>query len=273
MCILFFIANANPAEDGYKLILASNRDEFYGRPALVASAWTDHNHPYVYGGRDMEPGREGGTWLALGSRNGVTKIGALLNITGEKKHPNAIGRGPIVSNYLTGDLSNRKYAAKLLQNNEVYNTFNFVSIEFDQSSASILHTSNAPPETAEFPLEEVHGFGNSPYTIPLRKVIHGKEKFRHVVKSTGKENLVQKLMEFLKDDQKHWPDDELTKRAPKWAEQLSSVCVRMPAEGYGSRTRTVILIDSQNQMNFYEETLADSNPDGPWKKTHIHQQL
>lgn len=40
----------------------------------------------------MEPGREGGTWLALGSKNGVTKIGALLNITGEKRNPNAIGK-------------------------------------------------------------------------------------------------------------------------------------------------------------------------------------
>uniref|UniRef100_A0A1B0D4N0 Uncharacterized protein n=1 Tax=Phlebotomus papatasi TaxID=29031 RepID=A0A1B0D4N0_PHLPP len=152
MCILFFIATTNPTSDGYKLILASNRDEFYGRPALPASKWTE-SHPHVFGGqlltitegRDMEPGREGGT----------------------------------------------------------------------QSSASILHTSNAPPEACAFPLGEVHGFGNSPYTIPLRKVTHGKEKFQHVVKSAGKHNLVQELMEFLKDDQKYWPDDELTRRAPR----------------------------------------------------------
>lgn len=120
---------------------------------------------------------------------------------------------------------------------------------------------------------EVHGFGNSPYTIPLRKVIHGKEKFQHVVKSAGKNNLVQELMEFLKDDQKYWPDDELTRRAPRWGEKLSSVCVKMPIEGYGSRTRTVILIDAQNCMDFYEETMVGTDPDGEWKQTHIHEQL
>uniref|UniRef100_A0A1L8DWA9 Putative transport and golgi organization 2 n=1 Tax=Nyssomyia neivai TaxID=330878 RepID=A0A1L8DWA9_9DIPT len=272
MCILFFIANANPSSDGYKLILASNRDEFYGRPALPASAWTE-NHPYVFGGRDMEPGREGGTWLALGSRNGITKIGALLNITGEKRNPNALGRGPIVADYVKGDLTNCQYAEKLIENPKIYNSFNLVSVEFGKTNAKILHTSNAPPGNVEFSEGEVHGFGNSPHTIPLQKVIHGKEKFRNVLKSAGRANLVQELMEFLKDGERHWPDDELSRRAPKWAEKLSSVCVNMPVEGYGSRTRSVILINGQNQMDFYEETMLGTDPDGEWKKTHIQQQL
>ncbi|XP_059611601.1 transport and Golgi organization protein 2 [Phlebotomus argentipes] len=272
MCILFFVATANPSRNGYKLILAANRDEAYARPALPASAWTD-THPHVFGGRDMEPGREGGTWLALGSKNGVTKIGALLNITGEKRNPNALGRGPIVSNYVSGNLSNRKYSEQLVEQHEIYNSFNLVSIEFDDSSASILHTSNAPPGIEEFPGGEILGFGNSPHTIPLRKVLHGKEKFRQVVKSAGRENLVRELMEFLKDDEKHWPDAELSRRAPNWAEKLSSVCVKMPAEGYGSRTRTVILIDAQNRMDFHEETMVGTDPDGEWKHTHIQQQL
>ncbi|XP_055696477.1 transport and Golgi organization protein 2 [Lutzomyia longipalpis] len=272
MCILFFIANANPVPDGYKLILASNRDEFYGRPASQASAWND-SYPHVFGGRDMEPGREGGTWLALGSKNGVTKIGALLNITGEKRNPNALGRGPIVTNYVSGDLTNRQYAEELLENHLTYNSFNMVSIELENSRASILHTSNAPPGTMEFPEKEVHGFGNSPYTIPLQKVVKGKEKFRNIVKMSGSGNLVHDLMEFLKDDEKHWPDDELSRRAPKWAEKLSSVYVKMPIEGYGSRTRTVILIDSNDRMDFFEETMAGTDPDGEWKKAHIHKQL
>lgn len=48
MCILFFTTNANPSSDGYKLILASNRDEFYARPALPAATWEEN--PFVYGG-------------------------------------------------------------------------------------------------------------------------------------------------------------------------------------------------------------------------------
>lgn len=48
MCILFSIANGNPQSGGYKLIIASNRDEFYSRPASAAREWSDN--PFVYGG-------------------------------------------------------------------------------------------------------------------------------------------------------------------------------------------------------------------------------
>lgn len=48
MCILFFVTNGNPGIDEYKLILASNRDEFYARPALPAAPWQEN--PLVYGG-------------------------------------------------------------------------------------------------------------------------------------------------------------------------------------------------------------------------------
>lgn len=46
MCIIFSIVNGNPQPGGYKLIIASNRDEFYSRPASIAKEWT----PLVYGG-------------------------------------------------------------------------------------------------------------------------------------------------------------------------------------------------------------------------------
>lgn len=55
MCILFFTLNENARGDEYKLILASNRDEFYSRPASIARRWEENE--YVIGGRDMEPGR------------------------------------------------------------------------------------------------------------------------------------------------------------------------------------------------------------------------
>lgn len=126
MCILFLIINSNPQQNGYKFILASNRDEFYSRPALPAAKWDTNEN--VFGGRDMEIGREGGTWLAIGTGNDTFKMGALLNLTGEPKRINALGRGPIVSNYVGGNLTNLEYTNNLV-NNDVYNCFNLVSIE------------------------------------------------------------------------------------------------------------------------------------------------
>lgn len=90
MCVIFFYVNSNPNKDGYKLILASNRDEFYVRDTKQAGKWLNAEH--VYGGIDLEPGREGGTWLAISGKDDVFKVGALLNLTGEPKPRNAEGK-------------------------------------------------------------------------------------------------------------------------------------------------------------------------------------
>ncbi|XP_037816799.1 transport and Golgi organization protein 2 isoform X1 [Lucilia sericata] len=87
MCVIFFYVNSNPNKEGYKLILASNRDEFYARDTKQAGKWLDAEH--VYGGIDLEPGREGGTWLAISGKDDIIKVGALLNLTGEPKPKNA----------------------------------------------------------------------------------------------------------------------------------------------------------------------------------------
>ena len=88
---------------------------------------------------------------------------------------------------------------------------------------------------------------------------------------------------------RHWPDEELKRRAPIYGEHLSSIHVKIPEAGYGTRTHTIILIDSTNKMDYYEETLLTPvipvldttgnnnnniiDNDNLWKKTHISRQL
>ena len=43
MCILFIYRNQNPSSGSYRLILVSNRDEFYERPAKPAHYWKDQS--------------------------------------------------------------------------------------------------------------------------------------------------------------------------------------------------------------------------------------
>lgn len=92
-------------------------------------------------------------------------------------------------------------------------------------------------EARRWPQNEVLGFGNSLTHQPLQKVKRGKEKFREVLKQPdqSKEKLVKNLNELLSDREKHWPDDELYRRAPNWANQLSSICTGVPTAAYGSR--------------------------------------
>ena len=41
MCIVFMYISDNPTKDGYKLIIASNREEFYDRPTMELHWWED----------------------------------------------------------------------------------------------------------------------------------------------------------------------------------------------------------------------------------------
>lgn len=290
MCILFvYVGDDSDTAGRYRLILASNRDEFYSRPALGAAPWKEN--PRIIGGRDMEPGREGGTWLAIGNHpEGRIKLGALLNVTGETKANVTNGRGPIVANFLSGAQSNREYSEQLLRQDN-FGAFNLVSIELNTRkleigdadriaeqncpTTPILHTSNAPHSIAECKVGVALGFGNSTLEKPLQKVCRGKERFAEIVAKRNvpfvdKDAFVDELMELLKSDVRYFPDPELTRRAGQHAEYLSSINVRMPNATYGSRTRTVILIDYQNQMEFVEETLIGTDPqNGQWKTTRI----
>ena len=67
MCLIAFAWRAHPRS---RLIVAANRDEYFGRPAAPAGFWDDH--PNVLAGRDLEAG---GTWL------GVTLDGRFAALT------------------------------------------------------------------------------------------------------------------------------------------------------------------------------------------------
>lgn len=48
MCIIF-ISNVQHMSGGYRLIIASNRDEYYDRPTLPANYWSENQN--IIGGK------------------------------------------------------------------------------------------------------------------------------------------------------------------------------------------------------------------------------
>lgn len=48
MCIAFLAISENPHEDGYKIIIAMNRDEYFDRPTKAAQFY-DGDPPIVAG--------------------------------------------------------------------------------------------------------------------------------------------------------------------------------------------------------------------------------
>lgn len=129
MCMLFFILNENAKGDEYKLILAANRDEFYQRPSVVAGPWKEDAS--VFGGRDMKAGREGGTWLAISTKNNTFKFGILLNIieTERPDDPDVVSRGKIVSDYVLTSKSTIEYCQQLARSTENFDSFILVTVE------------------------------------------------------------------------------------------------------------------------------------------------
>ena len=52
MCILFLYYCDKPSADGYRLIVASNRDEYYDRPTARATFW--EKNPNIIAGKIVQ---------------------------------------------------------------------------------------------------------------------------------------------------------------------------------------------------------------------------
>ncbi|KAF5303316.1 hypothetical protein FQA39_LY10055 [Lamprigera yunnana] len=228
MCILFIYTEPNPPKGGYRLILATNRDEYYKRQAECAFHCTETN---IIGGRDMEYGKEGGMWMGV-SLNKIFRLGCLLNVTGEPHADNVEGRGSIVLNYLEEVVRSEDYIEIL--NKRSFNAFNLVTVELSDNNAVVYHHSNAPQSSSKYEGRQILGFGNSTVETPLQKVIEGKKKFTQILDlSSEKSMLITKLTELLKDKKRYLPDAELQRRTAAY-EHLSSIYVETGV-GYGTR--------------------------------------
>ncbi|CAH1982496.1 unnamed protein product [Acanthoscelides obtectus] len=201
MCILFVHVDPDPKEGQYRLVVATNRDEYYRRPAKSAYKDEETN---IIGGVDMQEGREGGMWLGFrtkGIEEGKEKkhcVAILLNLAGEALE-NSHGRGFIVKDYLLSSMKPPDYI-KEIEKDHNYSGYTFVAVELSQNEAVTYHHGNRPPVDSIYTGEHTLGFGNSPPYCPYAKVCKGRYKMLEILES-GKQGdeLVQELLNLLKD--------------------------------------------------------------------------
>lgn len=273
MCITFLFTSDVDSSSNYKLILINNRDEFYARKTLKANVKIDENLIQIFG-TDVE-GLIHGTWLAISKKNGVIKIGNLLNLPGEKvlrKKTELQGRGPIALDFIKGTDSIEVHNKKLCNECTNYNSFNFLSVEITTEYIKTLFTNNATQSYVELQ-PGVVGVSNSPITTPLKKVVAGEKKFYEIIQdyeAKNKDLFIDQLMNLLKSRERHYPDDELLRRRGTDAEFFSSIHVS-GHDLYGSRTRTVILVDKFDNIDYIEETITSfDDPENPiWERTRF----
>ena len=277
MCITFFHLDPD-AKGNYRLILAMNRDEAVGRTTERCQWKGDH---MMLAGRDLTPGKEGGTWLGM-DRHG--RIGILTNIATGSYEKEGKGRGHLIPDYLKSPLKPSEFLESLHKSEDVYNPFNLLLIDLqDQNHGeAACYTRGKPghviqtesPTLLDFKTKKIFGLSNSPLGQPFLKTTAGEKTFRALVEEYNdprqkEANLLAALIRMMSDPTRHDPDPQMALQGgdPKRTALVSSIFVDIPGI-YGTRMQSVILVDSQNKAVFLERTKTEGKDGlGEWTET------
>ncbi|OQR70866.1 hypothetical protein BIW11_11351 [Tropilaelaps mercedesae] len=260
MCVLIFYMNPDETSpSGYKLILLSIRDELFTRPTAHAQFWkTDAN---VIGGMDLEPGREGGTWLAF-HQNG--RFASLLNVLQKDRElqANKRGRGFLVVDFLrSADMqSPNDYVQSLYDSREEFNGFTIVCVDLKKGTGSFMCNKS---QLGVQPIEKgFYAFGNSILPRNWPKVNAGKRFFREAVERHIKsEQQLEEALFAIMNDNTCYGNDESMRGQTDDPEEILNLrsCLKfyIPKYDYGSRTHTVVLIRGDGSAIYIEKTVED----------------
>ena len=239
MCLILF---AHRAHADYRLVVAANRDEWFGRPTAPAGFWSDA--PDLLAGRDLEAK---GTWL------GVTRAGRFAAITNFRdpgsNRADAPSRGGLVSAFLTSGASPAAYLDSLRSDAMRYNGFSLLVGDAN----TLLYFSNREGEKRELP-PGIYGLSNQLLDVPWPKVRVGKARLE--ANLNGRVD-AQSLLEAL-DDTTQAPEEALPRTGVSLELERQLSPRRIRAGEYGTRSSTVLVISAEGEVSFVERSFAAS---------------
>lgn len=242
MCLVLIAYDVHPR---YRLILAANRDEFYDRPTAAAACWEDA--PHLIAGRDLV---HGGTWL------GISRAGRFAALTNYREphvaSKDAPSRGKLVSDFLSSETTAEEYLERLRGEGLAYHGYNLLLGDLDG-----LYCYSNKSDRAIRLTPGVHGLSNHLLDTPWPKVVRGRESLARVV--TSGDFAAEDLFAILAD-RTQVPDEQLPDTGIGLEKErlLSSIFITTPR--YGTRSSTVLLIDSARQATFVERSFNGSEP-------------
>jgi uncharacterized protein with NRDE domain len=225
VCTLLFAVEVHPR---YPLVVAANRDEFYGRPTAPARWWADA--PWIFGGRDLSAG---GTWM------GVTRGGrwaALTNVRDPRaERAGAPSRGSLVADFLREDAPPAAYLRSIAAGR--YVGFNLVVGDADGA----WYLSNQEDDGPRPLAPAVYGVSNAGLDTPWPKVERGKAELRGLLALP--EPSVEGLLALLADPTPA-ADAELPDTGVGLALERALSPLFIATPGYGTRSSTALLVDA-----------------------------
>jgi uncharacterized protein with NRDE domain len=254
MCLAAIALALHPR---FPWVLASNRDEFFNRPAAPLTWWQPEGaaaaeSAQVLSGRDLSAG---GTWL------GLTRAGRLALVTNVREpgrfDPAAASRGTLVLQALTGTSLGPRDAAGLLAAAAVpRNGYNLIVADLNDGRAA--WASNRPsPQTRAMGLG-LFGVSNAALDTPWPKVAALKQRLGAAVAAAqASQHLADAAFAALADRQCAMDAALPSTGVPLERErQLSPAFIRIdgrdaPGNGpggagvYGTRCSTVVIVEQR----------------------------
>ena len=227
-----------------RLLLLSNRDEFYNRPTLPLHWWQE-GLATVLAGKDLQAG---GTWLGVNCKG---QLAALTNYrTATPPRADAPSRGELVADFLAGSLDAWGYLESLRERAADYNPFNL--LVFDGQVLLGLES-----RTARI-VEMAPGMGavsNADFHTPWPKLtrLHNGLQ-RHVFAGDTSADRVLTLLH----DTTLASDDALPQTGVAIALERALSATFIATPGYGTRACSVVHV-GHDHVDFSEQRFG---PDG-----------
>jgi len=239
MCVLFVAWQVRP---DLPLVVASNRDEFHGRPTAPTAFWDDC--PRVLAGRDL---RAGGTW------SGVTTSGRWAAVTNVRapRWMNTVAprsRGALVADFLCGEDAPDDYAARVTSEREHFGGFNLLVGDGEALAYAATHL-EAPRALAP----GFYGLSNATLDAPWPKVARGGQAFQRWV---GTDRLDEDALFALMRDEERAPDGLLpdTGIGLDHERMLSPLFIASP--DYGTRATTFLTVRADGAARLVERSFG-----------------
>ncbi|WP_119154001.1 NRDE family protein [Caldimonas tepidiphila] len=253
MCLVALALDVHPR---FPLVLASNRDEFFERPAALLDWWTPEgaSRP-VLGGRDL---RNGGTWMALSAGG---RLALVTNVRNPADNDAAApSRGEIVTDWLAGAHSLDAFGPRLLARG--YNGVNLLAADLAANPGWTWMSNRAgPPQRLA---HGVHGLSNARLDTPWPKVERLKGRLQEALATARSADALAESLFHALADRTVPADSELpsTGVPTEWERWLAPAFIRTPDARYGTRCSTLLIAERMADGALFTRLIERSHAPG-----------
>ena len=238
MCLVALAIDENRR---FPLVIATNRDEFFDRPAARMGWWTPaEGGPEILAGRDL---LAGGTWL------GLTGSGRLALVTNVRRpaEPDleAPSRGGIVAHWLRTELRPDQFWMQTSLSG--YAPFNLIAADFRRGDCFWASNEHAIPRRIE---RGIFGLSNAALDTPWPKVTRLKARLGEALKTAESVDSLSSQLFTALADRDMAPEDQLpsTGIGRDRERLMSPAFIRTPDGRYGTRCSTIIITEKNKRQ-------------------------